>query len=158
MAKKKLELDLSPSNLVACLVYAIIGILLLVLQGSSISYLMTAVGALLIVLGVVDIINGKDLMQGLIEIAIGVAIIVLGWLIADIVLLVFGVLLIAKGVLELIKIYKKGFMAMLPSLVTIVIGILLVVSKWALLDVICIVAGIVFIINAVLTLFGKKLA
>ena len=158
MAKKNLKMDLSPSNLVACLVYAVIGILLIALKGGSLSYLMTAVGALLIILGVVDIINGKDLIKGIVEIAIGVAVIALGWLLVDIVLLVFGVLLIVKGVLELIKIYKKGFMAMLPSLVTIVIGILLVVSKWALLDVICIIAGIVFIVNAVLTLFGKKLA
>lgn len=158
MAKKKLKLDLSPANLVACLVYAVIGVLLLVLKGGSINYLMTAIGALLIILGAVDIINGKDMVKGLVEIAIGIAIIVLGWLIADIVLLVFGILLIVKGALEFIKIYKKGFMAMLPSLVTIVIGVLLVVSKWALLDVICIVAGIVFIVNAVLTLFGKKLA
>ena len=158
MAKKKLKLDLSPANLVTCLVYAVIGVLLVALRGGSISYLMTAIGALLIVLGVVDLINGKDVVKAIVEIAIGVAVIVLGWLIVDIVLLVFGVLLIIKGALELIKIYKKGFMAMLPSLVIIVIGILLVISKWALLDVICIVAGIVFILNAILTLFGKKLA
>ncbi len=158
MAKKKLKLDLSPTNLVTCLVYAVIGILLVALKGGSISYLMTAIGALLIVLGVVDFINGKDVVKAIVEIAIGVAVIVLGWLIVDIVLLVFGVLLIIKGALELLKIYKKGFMAMLPSLVIIVIGVLLVISKWALLDVICIIAGIVFIANAVLTLFGKKLA
>lgn len=158
MAKNKLKIDLSASNLVACLVYAVIGILLITLKAGSLSYLMTAVGALLIILGVVDIINGKDLVKGLVEIAIGIAVIALGWLLVDIVLLVFGILLIIKGVIELIKIYKKGFMAMLPSLVTIVVGILLVVSKWALLDIIFIIAGIVFIANAVLTLFGKKIA
>ncbi len=46
---------------------------------------------------------------------------------------------------------------MLPSIVTIVIGVLLVISKWALMDIICIIAGVIFLINAVLTLFGMKL-
>ena len=156
MAKKKAKLNLSTNNLVTCAVYAIIGLLLVILQGGSLGLLMTAVGVLLIVLGVIDVMNGENI-QGLFEIGIGVVIIVCGWLIASIVLLVFGVLLIIKGVLEIIKIYKKGIMAMLPSIVTIVIGILLVVSKWALMDIICLIAGIVFLINAVLTLFGMKL-
>ena len=157
MAKKKAKLNLSTNNLVTCAVYAIIGLLLVILQGGSLGLLMTAVGVLLIVLGVIDVMNGENI-QGLFEIGIGVVIIVCGWLIASIVLLVFGVLLIIKGVLEIIKIYKKGIMAMLPSIVTIVIGILLVVSKWALMDIICLIAGIVFLINAVLTLFGMKLS
>ena len=81
-----------------------------------------------------------------------------GWLIAEIVLLIFGILLVIKGVTELIKVYKNGFMAMLPSIVTIVIGALLIIAKFALIDVMCIIAGVIFIVNAVLMLFGKKLA
>ena len=156
MAKKKAQLNLSTKNVITCAVYAIIGLLLVILQGGSLGLLMTAVGVLLIVLGVMDVMNG-ELIQGLVEIGIGVIIIVCGWLIADIVLLVFGVLLIIKGVLELAKTYKKDIMAMLPSIVTIVIGVLRVVSKWALMDIICIIAGVIFLINAVLTLFGMKL-
>lgn len=155
MAKTKL--NLSTENIVNALVYAVIGILLIVLQGGSLNILMTIVAVLLVVLGVIDIVKGKELTKGLIEIGAGIAIGVLGWLIADIVLLVLGIVLIVKGVMEAIKIYKKGFMALLPSLVTIVIGILLVIAKWALLDTVCLIAGIVFVINAVLILFGKPI-
>ena len=158
MSEQKNKLEFTPNNIVACVVYAVIGLLLIILQGGSLGILMTVIGVLLIVLGVVDIIKGKDLVKGIIELVIGIAIIVMGWLIADIVLLIFGILLIVKGVMELIKVFKNGFMSMLSPIVIIVIGILLVVAKWALLDVFCIIAGIIFLINAVLTLFGKALS
>ena len=154
--KKKLSLDLSLNNVMTCVVYAVIGLLLVILQGGSLEILMTAIGVLLIVLGVMDILKG-ELVKGVVELGIGIIIIVCGWLIADIVLLVLGVLLIVKGVLELLKVYRKGFMAMLSSLVMIVIGVILVVAKWAFLDLFCVIAGVIFIINAVLTLFGKKI-
>ena len=155
--KSKVKLDLSVNNLVTCAIYAIIGLLLVILRGGSLGILMTAIGVLLIVLGVMDIYKGKDAVKGVIEIAVGVAIIVGGWIFAEIVLLVFGVLLIVKGVMELLKTYDKGIMTALPSIVTILIGILLVFAKWALLDLICLIAGIIFIVNAVLTLFGKQI-
>lgn len=156
MAKKKAKLNLSTSNLLSCLAYAIIGVLLLVYKSGSLGIVMTVAGALLIVLGVVDILSG-DFVRGLVQAIIGVAIIVCGWLIVDLVLLIFGVLLIIKGVLDLLKVLKNGLMAILPALVTILIGVLLVVAKFALMDTICVIVGIIFIINAVLMLFGKKL-
>ncbi|MBR3803960.1 MAG: DUF308 domain-containing protein [Clostridia bacterium] len=157
MAKKStIKFDFSTNALITCAIYAIIGVLLIVLKSGSLGILMTAVGALLIVLGVLDAVKG-DVVKGVIEALIGVAIIVFGWLIAGIVLLVFGVLLIIKGVLDLLKVYKKGFMASLSSIVTIVIGVILVISKFALIDLFCIIAGVIFIINAVLTLFGNPL-
>lgn len=157
MAKKStVKFDFSTNALITCAIYAIIGVLLIVLKSGSLGILMTAVGALLIVLGVLDAVKG-DVVKGVIEALIGVAIIVFGWLIAGIVLLVFGVLLIIKGVLDLLKVYKKGFMASLSSIVTIVIGVILVISKFALIDLFCIIAGVIFIINAVLTLFGNPL-
>ena len=155
MAKTKM--DLSTNNILTCAFYAIIGLLLIILQGGSLGILMTIIGVLLIVMGVVEIINNKNLTKGLIELAIGIAIIVCGWLIADIVLLVFGVLLIVMGAMELFNNYKKGFEALISPIITIIVGILLVVAKWALMDVMCIIAGVIFLINAVLVLFGKKL-
>lgn len=155
MAKTKL--NISNNNILTCALYAIIGLLLIILQGGSLGILMTVIGVLLIVIGVVDIVNNKNLTKGLIEAGIGIAIIVCGWLIADIVLLVFGILLIVKGAIDLFQNHKNGTMSIVSAVATIVIGILLVVAKWALLDVICIIAGVIFIVNAVLVLFGKKL-
>ena len=155
MAKGKMEL--STNNILTCAVYAIIGLLLIILKGGSLGILMTIVGALLVVLGVVDIIKTKDMTKGIIEVVAGVAIIVCGWLIADIVLLILGILLIVKGAMEVFNNFKNGIMAIVSPVVTIVIGILLVIAKWTLLDVFCIIIGVIFLINAVLVLFGKSL-
>lgn len=156
MSNKQFKLDLNSTNVITCAVYAVIGLLLIILQGGSLGILMTVIGVLLIALGIVDVVKKQDLVKGIIELVIGVAVIVLGWIIADIVLLVFGILLIVKGILEMIEFARFGFSAMLSPIVTVVIGVLLVVSKWTLLNVICIVAGIIFIVNAILALFGKS--
>lgn len=154
---KKAKLDLSLNNILTCALYAVIGILLLVLKAGSLGILMTVIGVIFIALGIIDIVQGGGLLKGIIEIVIGAVIITCGWTIAAWALLIFGVLLIIKGALDLIKNLGKGLSALLAPIVTIVIGVLLVISKFALIDVICIIAGVVFIINAVLTLFGKSL-
>ncbi|MBR2870340.1 MAG: DUF308 domain-containing protein [Clostridia bacterium] len=157
MAKsKKKSKGLQLNTLLTAGLYAVIGILLIILKGGSLDILMTIVGALFIIMGIVDIFKGGDLLEGVIKIGIGIAIIIFGWALTDLVLLIFGILLIIKGVLDLLGLRGKGLKAMLPAIVMIVIGIMLVISKWALLDIICIIAGIVFIVNAVLILIGKK--
>ncbi len=155
MEKNKLEL--STNNMITCAIYAIIGLLLIILRAGSLGILMTVVGVLLIVLGVLDIVQNKETTKGIIEAIIGIAIIVCGWLIADIVLLILGIFLIVKGIMELINVHKNGWEAMLTPIITIVIGVLLVIAKWTLMDVICIIAGVIFLINAVLALYGKTL-
>ncbi len=158
MAKKsKLKLNLSPNNLLSCLFYAVVGILLVILKGGSLGLLMTVTGALLVILGLVAILKEGDLVKGVVLVAAGIAIIIFGWTIADVVLLILGILLIIKGVLDLLKVFKNGFLSILPALITIVVGVLLVISKWALLDVMCVIAGVIFIVNAVLVLFGKNM-
>lgn len=155
MAKSKI--DLSLNNLLTCAFYAIIGLFLVIMKAGSLGILMTVIGALFIILGVVDILNKKDLVKALVEIVIGVAIIVCGWLIADIVLLVFGIFLIVRGALDVWSNRKSGIEALISPIVCMVIGVLLVVAKWALMDTMCLIAGIIFLVNAVLVLFGKSL-
>ena len=156
MAKKKTSI--STNNIVNCAVYGVIGLLLIILKAGSLGILMTVVGVLLIGLGVLDALKGKDIVKGAVEIVCGLAIIVCGWLIADLVLLILGIVLAIKSAMELAKNYKKGFKANLEPIVTLVIGILLIVAKWALMDTMCVIAGVIFLINAVLALFGKKLS
>jgi len=157
MAKTKLNLSLN--NLLTCVLYAIIGVLLITMKAGSLGILMTIVGALFILMGIVDILKAKDVTKGIVELVIGLAIIICGWLIATIVLLIFGILLIIKGAIDILKNVKNGLTALLAPIVTLVIGILLVCTNFffAIIDILCIIAGIIFIINAVLTLFGKSL-
>ena len=158
MAKKKsAKLKLTTSNILTCVVYAVIGALLCIFKGGSLNILMTIVGALLFVLGIIDLVKNKQTGKGIIEAVLGVAIIICGWLVTGLVLLILGGVLIVKGVMEIIKNHKAGFVANLSSIMVVIIGVLLVISKWVLLDVMCIIAGVLFIVNGVLALFGKTL-
>ena len=154
MAKSKLSLSMT--NILNCVLYAVIGILLLVFKSSSLNILFTVVGILIIALGVYDIIM-KSLVRGAIEAAIGIAILICGWTIAKWVLLIFGILLIVKGALDLIQNLHKGLIAWVMPIVTIVLGVLLVISNFKALDILFIIAGIIFLVNAVLALFGTSL-
>ncbi len=156
-SKSKSALKLTTSNILTCLAYAVIGILLCIFQSGSLNILMTVVGALFVVLGFIDIFKNKQTTRGIIEIALGAVVIVCGWLVVDIVLLVLGVILIVKGTMELVQNHKAGFVANLSSIMLLVMGVLLVVSKWALVDVMCIVVGVLFIVDGVLALFGKTI-
>ncbi len=162
MAKSKWELDLSPNNIITCAIYAVIGLLLAILQSGILGILITLFGALLIVLGIVDIVKNKDMVKGIIEAVAGVAVIVLGWLLLDIVILIFGIALIIKGVMDLVKDIKAGagLVALISPIVTVLLGVLFVISDlWlaTVINIICIVAGVIFIVNGVLALFGKSL-
>ena len=150
------KLKLLTNNIAYCIIYGIVGLLLIILQGGSLGVVMTVAGALLIVLGILDIVNNKDLTKGIIQTVIGVLIIIFGWLVAGIVLLFLGILLIIKGTLEILDLYNNGIMAIVPSVITIVIGVLFVIAKWTTLDVICIITGVILIVNAILLLFNKK--
>ena len=117
---------------------------------------MTIIGVLYIVQGVLDILN-KDLVKGVINGGIGVLIIVFGWLFAAVASIIFGVLIIIKGakeLLECLKAKKKNIFDLIAPIVTIVIGAMLIAGKF--LDWFFIVVGVVFIINGVLELLGKK--
>ncbi len=149
------------NNIITCALYLVIGILLCILKTGSIEILMTIAGILFIAFGIYDIItNRENLVKGITEIVIGIVILALGWLIGTIVLLVFGVLIAIKGALDIfnnIK-QKKGLVDLIVALVTIVIGIILCIAPFAIGDIICIVVGVIFIINGVLALFGKTIA
>lgn len=157
MSKSNFKLDLSLENVLTCVFYAVIGILLCVMKANSLEILMTIIGAIFIVMGVVDLVTTKDYVKGGVEIGIGVIIIVFAWIITWIVLVIFGALLAVKGIIDIVNNYKSGIKALIAPIVTVVIGVLLIIATWALTDVFCIIAGIIFIINAILVLFGKSL-
>ena len=156
MAKK----TFSNNNVVNAIVYGVIGLLLIILRAGSLNILMTAIGVLFIALGVMDIVKAKDLVKGIIEVALGIGVIVCGWVIVDIVLLILGIVLIVKSVIEIAQNYKKGFKAILPAIISLVIGIIFALAKWVLwsaIDIVCIIVGVIFLIDAVLMLMGKQL-
>ena len=156
MAKKK-KLN---SNLTSALMYIILGVLFCVFKATVIDWLMTIAGVLFIVFGVIDLTKNST-ASGVINVAIGIVILLGGWFFLEVVLLVFGILLAVKGTIALInslKALNKSFFDILFSALTVVVGFMLIASKWAVVDWFFLVMGVMFIIDGVLALFGKKIA
>lgn len=158
MAKKKnlsLKLD---SNLVTAIAYIIIGILCCVLRAEVFQIILTIVGVLFVVQGVLNIVY-KDWIQAVINLAIGVVILVFTWAVGEITLLIFGIMILVKGAYELynaLKAKSKDMVSVVAAAVTLVVGILLIVARWKTVDALFIVIGIIFIVNGVAELLGKK--
>lgn len=136
--------------------YILIGIMFIVFQRSMLNWLLTIAGVVFIALGIYDIIK-KNMTNGIIEAVIGIVIILGGWLFVEIVLIVFGALLAVKGISDLIAAFQgtRNVMNIIVAILTLVVGILLIVSKWVMVDWFFIVVGVVFIVEGGLSLLGK---
>lgn len=157
------KLRLNNQNIATAVLYGVLGVLLCVLRMGMLNVLMTLVGILFLAVGIYDIVmylshRTHDLTRGVVETLIGVVIIVCGWTITTWVLIIFGVLLAIKGVMDLvhyIQLRYHHFPTLVSIILLIAVGIILCIAPFAIGDVICIIVGVMLIIDAVLALFGK---
>ena len=156
MAKRKKQS--STDAIIMAILYIVIGILFIAFRSALLNWMLTATGILAIAYGIYLIVK-KQLVLGIIFAVVGVVLILGGWLFLTIVLIILGVLLIVYGVKDLVELLQaKGKTPVIPVLVaclTIIAGILLVVSKWAFLDWFFIVIGALLIVDGVLALIKK---
>ena len=97
-------------KLISALATITLGVLLIILQGSVVSILMTVLGVGAIVFGVIDLFN-KNFPHAVVKIVCGVVIIICGWVIVSAVLYVLAGLLLIVGILlvyEKIRCGKRG--------------------------------------------------
>jgi len=135
----------------------VIGILFCALRAGFISILLTIVGVVLIILGILNLV-GRNWTMGGIELAVGAVIIICGWLIVDITLLLLGIVFIAYSIYQIattapkLKRAKFGdiIMSLLYPLLMLTIGIILVVAKWQMIDVIFIIIGEISIVTGII--------
>ena len=152
MSTKKLSNDFFMAIL-----YIVIGALLCIFKAEVLSWIMTVSGVLFVVAGVIDIVKYKNKTGGIVNIVIGAVILIAGWLILEVALIIFGVLIVVNGVKELLEIKKsKDILVYIAPIVTILIGVLLVVAQWVVFDWFFITIGVIFIVNGVFALLGKK--
>ena len=145
----------------ACLTLAM-GVLLLVLKGNFISILMSILGVGLIALGIIDLV-GRLIPSAVIKLVCGVFVIVCGWIVVSAVLYVVAAILLVFGVLCVyynIKRRVRGCMPLqtvcyyvMPAL-CIFIGVLLLFHRWAAVDLILIICGILTIVEGCVLLFN----
>lgn len=148
--------NLTVSQIVLAVALILIGVLFCALRTTMLNVLLTLVGVVLIALGIYDLVR-KKYVKGALEIAAGIVIIICGWTIVEITLLILGIVFIAYAVYSIIESAPKiksskgvnKVLAILNPILLLVFGILLVVSYWALGDVICIIIGVVAIVDGI---------
>ena len=152
MAKK---INFKNSELLSSIVLILVGLLLAIFRGSVLEWMMTAVGVIFIVLGILDVVK-KNWVNGGVSIVIGAAIILFGWLLTGIVLIVLGVLLAIKSAIslaEILKSKKKNIPELVYAIAGIFLGVLLAFGN--LVSVLILIAGILLIIDGAIGLIGE---
>ena len=140
-----------------------IGILLIILRGGIMDILLTALGVALIVMGIMDAVQKKDVTACVIKCVIGAVIILGGWLFLTVMLYILGGLLVATGVLWIVKLVQrktKGdnlletVTAYLVPALYILVGICLFLNQTGFMNVIFVIIGIIVLVNGIIQLVG----
>ena len=141
----------------------ILGILFVILQNRLVNIAICVVGVFLIIMGIIDMVRARYIM-GLLKIILAIVVLVFGWFIIDIWGIIIGVILLLYGVLTLIRRIKapnktkrifSTVIGFIESVLCIIGAIFLIsggmgeVISWAI-----IVAGVIFIIEGILAIFG----
>ena len=146
------------------IILVIIGVLCIIFKQELVKYLISGMGILTIVSGVIDISKNKT-TNGIIQILIGILLISFSWLILEVCLLLIGISLLAYAIRKLsfaIKLtehvdstYKKVQLVAFP-LLTLILGILLIISRWAFVNTLFIIIGIILILNGLSIAINKE--
>lgn len=142
------------SELVSALLYILVGVLLVIFQDRTVGWLMTAVGAVFILSGVLYLLKSNWAL-GAVSLIIGVCVLTLGWIITEIMILILGVLIAVKGIVALIdalRMYEKNLVDIVFAVLTIVVGVTLAFGNG--LNILIIIAGVMLMFNGVLRLLG----
>ena len=145
-------------NLISSVLTILMGILFCVLKEGVIDIMMTVLGVLLIVGGVLALLTG-DSIYGIVLIILGVGVIVFGWAIKEVIFYIIAALLILVGIAQLIGFSKQNikgvnpiitlFIYMVP-VVRIVIGVLLFFNQHGTISWVMYVTGILLIVDGIL--------
>lgn len=139
------------------IIYFILGITFMVVKSKALDWLFTIVGILFIARGIYNLLWANKYHMSpyvaIINIIVGVIVILGGWLFVNIILLILGIFMIFDGLLGLYKMGKKvNVDLLLQSLISIIIGILLIVCKIQMLDAFFIVIGVMYLIKGIYAL------
>ena len=112
---------------------------------------MYAIGILLIVQGVIDMMN-RRMVQGILEAAVGVLAIVFAAAITKYAIIVLGVILLLWAVLRLFDSTRKTGLVLLYIVGAAVIGVLMIVSYYRVVSWFFLLLGILLIVEGILCL------
>lgn len=165
MALPKVDIDATAKK--SWILMLIIGILMAILGIYSIingiskngegalSLFITIYGLFMVIMGIVDLVESKDMVSSIVMIIIGIVFIVLAWLVTDILVWVLAILLLITGILMATG-ASKSFMGMNldkgSRMTNLALGLLLIIAGIITLPVIGIGIDLVMIVVGVLML------
>ncbi len=148
-------------KVISAVLTIVLGVLCLIMKSEAVSVAMTILGAVLIVLGALDLLD-KNVPFAVVKIVIGVLLIIFGWTIVSAVLYIVAALLMIYGILTLyncIRFKVKGvrpidtLIAYAAPVICIVIAFFLFFNQRGTVDWVFIVSGIFLILEGILMLF-----
>ncbi len=154
---KKIKFEFDSRTLLAIGLIAM-GILLIVGGISSVEWLIklaiTVVGAVFIVLGLIDVIK-KDYPQGFVRIVIGIVVILLGWFLYWVAFIVYAAITLIAALGALFDKNGDKIGAIAQIVVSVVMLLFAFGSKfvWSFANILAYIAGAVMIIDGVYTLY-----
>ena len=146
-------------QLLGAILSIVIGVLCIVLQNQVLGWLMTGIGVLLIVSGLLDLILAKNLISFVVKAVIGAAIILLGWLAVTVVLYIIAVLMVIYGILGILQISANPaagvglkILALFRPVLNLVVGICLFFNQGGTVQWVLIVVGILLVVDGILSM------
>ena len=151
------------NKLIGALVSIVLGIMFCVLKGGVISTALTIIGAVAIIMGIVDLAN-KRTTPGFVKAVVGVCVIVFGWMFVDIALYLVAAVLLIQGLTQIVAAVKnkatnnaiQKVIAAIRPLACVVAGVCLLFNKGGTVDWIFILTGILMTVDGVLALADCK--
>ena len=99
------NLNLTKNNIIKFIAYLVLGILFCCMKSGVISVVITILGAFVIVLGILKLID-KKWLEGVLYIVGGVLMIIGSWFLQNVIVIIIGALFIALGAYRLIVVSK----------------------------------------------------
>ena len=155
-------MNIRKDNLIAAISFILIGILFCIFQSKILSWILTIVGVLLIILAIMDLVNKKN-QQALIELISGAVILIFGWLLTEVALVIAGICITALGIKNFVSLNNlaglslgKKILAILKPICEMAVGLILIVNTFAAVNWIFIIIGVIAIVNGIGFLFDNN--
>jgi uncharacterized membrane protein HdeD (DUF308 family) len=158
---KKRKQSFLANELLTAIALILIGLMFMIYKGEIISIAMSVIGALLLVLGVLDVINGRT-VGGAVKIGFGALVLVAGWVFLKLALYILGAFLLVAGISEL-SVYMKikpkkmtlGYIThILQPIVYILVAICLFFNQGGAISSVFTVSGLFLVLDRVIGLVG----
>ena len=148
-------------NLIIAIITIIVGILMIVYKEGVMSWLMTAIGVVWLIDGILDLVQNHLPKTGIVKIIIGVIVIVFGWVLLSVILIIAGACLIIYGIYMLYNLIRMKTKALttfqtiglyITPIVYIICGGLLCFAQKSTTETIVLIVGILLLVNGILNI------